>query len=86
VPELGTVIIKGMKPFRAFINERYIEPGKTLKSVRRHTQGNYHVVSHTPTTAKALFDHRRDQAQELLNLEFPTFGKSDSRFGRRSLP
>ena len=60
VPELGTVIIKGMKPFRAFINERYIEPGKTLKSVRRHTQGNYHVVSHTPTTAKALFDHRRD--------------------------
>jgi acetoacetate decarboxylase len=52
VPDLGTVIIHGMKPFRAFINERYIEPGKTSKGVRRHTQGNYHVVSQTATTAK----------------------------------
>ena len=52
VPQLGTVIIHGKKAFRAFIDERYIEPGKTSKAVRRHTQGNYHVVSQTATTAK----------------------------------
>ena len=52
VPELGTVIIHGKKAFRPFIDERYISPGKTSKSVRRHTQGNYHVAEQTATTAK----------------------------------
>ena len=53
VPDLGTVIIKGMKAFKAFVDFRYIIPGKTSKGVRRHTQGNMHVVEQTATTAKA---------------------------------
>jgi acetoacetate decarboxylase len=52
VPEIGTVLIKGMKAFKEFINFRYIIPGKTSKGVRRHTQGNVHVAEQTATTAK----------------------------------
>jgi 3-phenylpropionate/cinnamic acid dioxygenase small subunit len=52
VPTLGTIILKGQKPFRAFVDERYIKPGKTSTGVRRHTMGNFHVASQTPTTAK----------------------------------
>jgi acetoacetate decarboxylase len=52
VPDIGTVIIKGMKAFKAFIDFRYIQPGKTSKGVRRHTQGNIHVTEQTATTAK----------------------------------
>lgn len=52
VPEIGTVLIKGMKAFKVFIDDRYIKPGKTAKSVRRHTQGNVHVAEQTATTAK----------------------------------
>jgi acetoacetate decarboxylase len=52
VPEIGTVLIKGMKAFKEFINFRYILPGKTSKGVRRHTQGNVHVAEQTATTAK----------------------------------
>jgi acetoacetate decarboxylase len=51
-PELGTVIIKGMKAFKEMIDYRYIIPGKTSKGVRRHTQGNVHVAEQTATTAK----------------------------------
>ena len=51
-PELGTVLIKGMKAFKALVDERYIQPGKTSKGVRRHTMGNVHVASQTATTAK----------------------------------
>jgi hypothetical protein len=51
-PELGTVIIKGMKAFKDLVNTRYIVPGKTSKGVRRHTQGNVHVAEQTATTAK----------------------------------
>lgn len=53
VPELGTIIIKGQKAFQAFVNLRYIQPGKTSKGVRRHTQGNVHVAEQTATKAKA---------------------------------
>ena len=51
-PELGTVLIKGMKAFKDLVNTRYILPGKTSKGVRRHTQGNAHVAEQTATTAK----------------------------------
>ena len=51
-PELGTVIIRGMKAFKDLVNHRYIIPGKTSKGVRRHTQGNVHVAEQTATTAK----------------------------------
>ena len=50
-PELGTVLIKGMKAFKALVDERYVKPGKGSKGVRRHTMGNVHVASQTPTTA-----------------------------------
>jgi hypothetical protein len=49
---VGTVIIKGKKPFMALVDERYIQPGKTSKGVRRHIMGNVHVASQTATTAK----------------------------------
>ena len=51
-PELGTVISHGKKAFRQIADDRYIQPGKTSPAVRRHTQGNVHVVEQTPTTAK----------------------------------
>jgi hypothetical protein len=51
-PELGIVLIKGMKVFKDMVNSRYIVPGKTSKGVRRHTQGNVHVAEQTATTAK----------------------------------
>jgi hypothetical protein len=35
------------------VEHRYIIPGKNSKGVRRHTQGNMHVVEQTATTAKA---------------------------------
>ncbi len=52
VPELGTVTVNGKKAFVALAEERYVKPGKTSTAVRRHTQGNVHVVEQTPTTAK----------------------------------
>jgi acetoacetate decarboxylase len=52
VPELGTVTVHGKKAFVAMAEERYVKPGKTSTAVRRHTQGNVHVVDQTPTTAK----------------------------------
>jgi hypothetical protein len=52
VPTLGTIILNGKKPFRAFVDDRYVKPGKTSTAVRRHTMGNVHVASQTPTTAK----------------------------------
>lgn len=51
-PELGTVVSRGKKVFRQIAEDRYIKPGKTSTAVRRHTQGNVHVVEQTPTTAK----------------------------------
>ena len=51
-PELGTVITRGKKVFKQIADDRYIQPGKTSTAVRRHTQGNVHVVEQTPTTAK----------------------------------
>lgn len=51
-PELGTVITKGKKAFQALVDERYIQPGKTSKAVRRHTMGNIHVASQSATSAK----------------------------------
>ncbi len=51
-PEIGTVIIRGKNAFRPFIDERYINPGKTSKTVRRHTAANVHVAEQTATTAK----------------------------------
>jgi hypothetical protein len=51
-PELGTVVSRGKKVFRQIADDRYIKPGKTSTAVRRHTQGNVHVVEQTPTTAK----------------------------------
>jgi hypothetical protein len=51
-PELGTVIIKGKNAFLALVEDRYIKPGKGSKAVRRHTQGNCHVVEQTAVTAK----------------------------------
>ena len=51
-PELGTVLIKGMRAFKDLVDSRYIIPGKNSKGVRRHTQGNVHVAEQTATTAK----------------------------------
>lgn len=51
-PELGTLILKGMKAFKELVQHRYIIPGKNSKGVRRHTQGNVHVAEQTATTAK----------------------------------
>lgn len=53
VPQVGTIIIAGKDAFRAFVDLRYVQPGKTSKGVRRHTQGNFHVTEQTATTAKA---------------------------------
>ena len=50
-PTLGTVIVKGKKAFREMVSERY--GPKEVIPVRRHTMGNIHVASQTPTTAKA---------------------------------
>jgi hypothetical protein len=49
-PTLGTVIVKGKKAFREMVSERY--GPKDVIPVRRHTMGNIHVASQTPTTAK----------------------------------
>ena len=51
-PEIGTAITHGKTAFMALVDERYIKPGKTSKSVRRHTMGNIHVASQTATAAK----------------------------------
>lgn len=51
-PEVGTLILKGKPAFKEFVRHRYIIPGATSKTVRRHTQGNVHVAEQTPTTAK----------------------------------
>jgi 3-phenylpropionate/cinnamic acid dioxygenase small subunit len=51
-PGIGTIIIKGKKPFRAFITERYIKGGATSTAVRRHIMGNIHVASQTATKAQ----------------------------------
>ena len=48
-PELGTATTHGMKDFRELILNRY---GKPTTAVRRHTQGNVHVLEQTATTAK----------------------------------
>jgi hypothetical protein len=49
-PTLGTVIIHGKKAFKEMVSERY--GPKEIIPVRRHTMGNIHVASQTPTTAK----------------------------------
>ena len=51
-PEVGTLILKGKPAFQAFVHDRYVVPGKTSKTVRRHTQGNVHVAEQTADTAK----------------------------------
>jgi Mo-co oxidoreductase dimerisation domain len=51
-PELGTLVLKGMKAFKELVQHRYIIPGKNSKGVRRHTRGNVHVAEQTATTAK----------------------------------
>jgi len=52
-PKLGTIIIKGRKPLRAFADNKFIKPGMTSATVRRQTMGNIHVGSQTATAAKA---------------------------------
>jgi SnoaL-like domain len=52
-PTFGTIIIKGQKPFRAFVENRYIKPAMTSTAVRRHIMGNIHVASQTATAARA---------------------------------
>jgi hypothetical protein len=42
-PTIGTVIIKGKKPFLALVNDRYLKGAPTSTAVRRHTMGNIHV-------------------------------------------
>jgi hypothetical protein len=76
VPELGTITIRGQKAFRAFVDLRYIQPGKTSKGVRRHTQGNIHVAEQTATTAKArayMFISSVPAANELHMLTSGTY-------------
>jgi 3-phenylpropionate/cinnamic acid dioxygenase small subunit len=52
VPGLGTIISEGIAPFKAIIDIRYIQPGKTSTAVRRHTMGNIHVARQTATMAE----------------------------------
>jgi hypothetical protein len=52
-PTYGTIIIKGQKPFRAFVANQFIKPGMTSTSVLRQTMGNIHIASQNATTAKA---------------------------------
>ena len=50
-PKLGTLIIKGRKPLRAFLDNQFIK-SETTSAIRRQTMGNIHVASQSPTTAK----------------------------------
>jgi hypothetical protein len=50
-PTLGTVIIHGKKAFKEMVDVRYAP--KEVIPVRRHTMGNIHLASQTPTTAQA---------------------------------
>jgi len=50
---VGTLILKGKAAFKEFVRHRYIIPGATSKTVRRHTQGKVHVAEQTATTAQA---------------------------------
>ena len=52
-PTIGTIIIKGQKPFRAFIDNQVIKPRITSSTVRRQTMSNIHVALQTATAAKA---------------------------------
>ena len=52
VPGLGTIISHGIAAFKAIIDIRYIQPGKTSTAVRRHTMGNIHVAQQTSTMAE----------------------------------
>jgi len=79
VPELGTVLINGMKAFREFIEHRYIIPGRTSKGVRRHTQSNVHVAEQTATSAKVrayMFITNVPTANELQVLTSGTYNAS----------
>ena len=53
VPCFGTVRAKGKKAFKAFTDMRYRGPGSEKNTtMRRHTQGNYHVAMQTKDTAE----------------------------------
>ena len=52
-PTIGTIIIKGQKPFRAFADNQLIKPRTASGAVRRQTMSNIHVASQTGTAAKA---------------------------------
>ncbi len=53
VPCFGTVKAKGKKLFKAFFDARYRGPGAEKNTtMRRHFQGNYHVVSQTKDKAE----------------------------------
>jgi hypothetical protein len=54
VPTIGTSILNGKKAFRAFVDERYVKPGKTSTAVHSHTMGNVHVSAQTATTANDI--------------------------------
>jgi len=53
VPCFGTVRAKGKKAFKAFTDLRYRGPGSEKNTtMRRHTQGNYHVAKQTKDSAE----------------------------------
>jgi len=53
VPCFGTIRAKGKKAFKAFVDMRYRGPGSEKNTtMRRHTQGNFHVAKQTKDTAE----------------------------------
>ena len=50
-PTSGTLVIKGKKALRDYVEDRFIKNAASYAALRRHTMGNIQVVSQTEMTA-----------------------------------
>jgi 3-phenylpropionate/cinnamic acid dioxygenase small subunit len=50
-PAPGTLIIKGKKALRDYVEDRFIKKAAAWAALRRHTMGNIQVISQTEMTA-----------------------------------
>jgi 3-phenylpropionate/cinnamic acid dioxygenase small subunit len=50
-PTSGTLVIKGKKPLRDYVEDRFIKKAASYAALRRHTMGNIQVASQTEMTA-----------------------------------
>ena len=51
-PTSGTLVIKGKKPLREYVEDRFIKNAASYAALRRHTMGNIQVASQTEMTAR----------------------------------